>query len=521
MKELTETEILIIGAGVAGNAAALKLASNGRKVILITKTSDPCESNTFYAQGGIIYKGEEDYPELLEKDIQNAAANIANPKAAKILAEEGPKLVKEVLIDSVNVGFDKEGDKLSLAKEGGHSLSRIIHTADATGRAIETALIEKVKKQKNIKLLTNLVALELITSSHGLKDKTAIYDPITCLGAYFYDTKEGKVKRIIAGRTILATGGLGGVYLHTTNPVGARGDGIAMAQRAGARVINMEYVQFHPTAFFHKDAPRFLLTEAIRGEGARLTDAKGITFMDKYSKKWKDLAPRDVVARAIYSEMIKTGSSNMYLNLKDYIKKEKILKHFPNLYKKCLSFGIDLTRDLVPVVPAAHYHCGGVWVDENGSTTIQNLFAVGEVSCTGLHGANRLASTSLLEGLVWGDRAARLITKEKNIKIPESGKIPSWKISGKSEPDPALLAQDTSLVKEIMWNCVGLVRTKEGLGRARADLSYLIHRIESFYQEKNITNSLIGLRNMALVGSLIASAAWENKESLGCHYRTS
>jgi L-aspartate oxidase len=242
--------------------------------------------------------------------------------------------------------------------------------------------------------------------------------------------------------------------------------------------------------------------------------------MDKYRKVWRDLAPRDIVARAIYTEMLNGGKNNVYLDLKSYISKERILKHFPNLYKECLKYGIDLTQDLVPVVPAAHYHCGGIWVDENGATTIRNLYAVGEVSCTGLHGANRLASTSLLEGLTWGFRAAREINRNKNTDIPKASFIPSWIDQGKDDPDPALINQDTNLIRQIMWNCVGLVRNKERLTRAKADLSYLNHRIENFYQEKNLTESLIGLRNIVLVGSLIADAAWENKVSAGCHFRT-
>ncbi len=520
MKELLMTDTLIIGSGIAGGTAALTLSRLEHDVILVTKNKRPEESNTFYAQGGIIYKGIDDSPENLAKDIIEAGANLSNPKSVKILAEEGPTLVKKFLIDEVGVKFDQEEEGLALAKEGGHSIARIIHQADATGRSIENALVRKIEKDGKIKLITGLSAIDLITSNHGSNDKLGIYNPITCLGAYFFDSENEKVVRILAKHVILATGGLGNVYLYTTNPEGARGDGIAMAVRAGARVINMEYVQFHPTAFYHKDAPRFLLTEAIRGDGARLTDANGKTFMERYSKKWLDLAPRDVVARAIYLEMLAHGTTNVYLNLKSYIPKKRIMSHFPNLYTECLKYGIDLTRDLVPVVPAAHYHCGGLWVDDNGRTTIKNLYAVGEVSCTGLHGANRLASTSLLEGLTWGYRAAVDIDQIKNAEAPDPKLIPAWLDQGKELPDPALINQDTNLIRQIMWNCVGLVRNKERLARAKADLSYLSHRIENFYQEKKLTRELIGLRNIALVGSLIAGAAWENKQSAGCHYRT-
>lgn len=510
---------MVIGSGIAGSTAALELAHLGHKVLLITKSPKAEESNTYYAQGGIIYKGEKDSPSLLAKDIMLAGANLSNPEAVKILTEEGPALVKKFLIEDAKVNFDLVGSVPALAKEGGHSMARIIHQADATGKSIENALIKKIKAERNIKLLTDFSAIDLITSSHQYADKLAIYDPVTCLGAYFFDSNTGRVVRLLAKNVILATGGLGNVYLHTTNPVGARGDGIAMAYRAGARVINMEYVQFHPTAFYHKDAPRFLLTEAIRGEGARLCDAGGVPFMDKYSKIWKDLAPRDIVARAIYQEMLKEGATNVYLDLKNYIPKEKIISHFPNLFKECLKYSINLTRDLVPVVPAAHYHCGGIWVDRNGATTIQNLYAIGEVSCTGLHGANRLASTSLLEGLVWGYRAAKYIHGRQSVKPSDPKLVPHWIESGHEDPDPALINQDTNLIRQIMWNCVGLIRSRERLSRARADLSYLSHRIEKFYQESRLSDSLIGLRNMVVVASLITSAAWENKQSAGCHYR--
>ncbi len=519
-KELITIDTLIIGSGIAGATCALELSHLGHKVILITKNKKPEESNTYYAQGGIIYKGKGDSPSLLANDIFNAGVNLSNPKAVNILTKVGPSLVKKFLIDTVGVIFDKENEQLSLAKEGGHGIARIIHQADATGKSIENALIEKIRNDKRIKLIANLSAIDLITSSHNSSNKLAIYNPVSCLGAYFFNPKDKRVVRILAKNVILATGGLGNVYLYSTNPDGARGDGIAMAQRAGARIINMEYVQFHPTAFYHKDAPRFLLTEAIRGDGARLTNLNGVPFMDKYNKEWKDLAPRDIVSRAIYTEMLEGGKTNVYLDLKSYISKERILTHFPNIYKECLKYGIDLTRDLVPVVPAAHYHCGGLWVDENGATTIKKLYAVGEVACTGLHGANRLASTSLLEGLTWGYIAAHDINQTKNTQVPNPTQIPRWVDQGKEDPDPALINQDTNLIKQIMWNCVGLVRNKERLSRAIADLSYLTHRIENFYREKKINESLIGLRNLVLVGSLIANAAWENTQSAGCHYRT-
>jgi L-aspartate oxidase len=310
------------------------------------------------------------------------------------------------------------------------------------------------------------------------------------------------------------------LFLNTTNPVGARGDGLAMAHRAGARVINTEYVQFHPTAFYHRNAPCFLITEAVRGAGARLTDENRQPFMDRYDPEWKDLAPRDVVARSIHSELLSRGVPNVYLDLASYIPAERIMAEFPEMYRGCLTYGIDITRDLVPVVPAAHYACGGVWVDDHGQSTVERLYAVGEASCTGLHGANRLASTSLLEGLVWGHRAALQIASE----LARDGgdrydDIPPWQPTGVELPDPALIAQDMSSIKHIMWNYVGLVRTTRRLARAIEDLRNLELEIERFYRAAAMTDELVGLRNAARSALIVTLAAWENKESRGCHYR--
>jgi len=293
-----------------------------------------------------------------------------------------------------------------------------------------------------------------------------------------------------------------------------------MAYRAGARVINTEYVQFHPTAFYHRNAPCFLITEAVRGAGARLVDERGTPFMERYDPEWKDLAPRDVVARSIHSEILKRGVSNVYLDLRSYIPAERIRAEFPGMYQGCLEYGIDITRDLLPVVPAAHYSCGGVWVDEHGRSTIERLYAVGEVSCTGLHGANRLASTSLLEGLVWGHRSAQRIDAElrshDGVRFED---IPAWQATGREMPDPALVAQDVSSIKHIMWNYVGLVRTTPRLARAIQDLRNLEVEIERFYRAAALTDELLGLRNAVRVALIVTLAAWENHESRGAHYR--
>jgi L-aspartate oxidase len=324
----------------------------------------------------------------------------------------------------------------------------------------------------------------------------------------------------LARKTILASGGLGQIYLHTTNPEQARGDGLAMAHRAGTRIIQAEYVQFHPTAFYHRDAPRFLISEAVRGEGARLVDEEGRTFMQKYDAEWKDLAPRDVVARSIHREMLETKAPCVYLDLRSYLAADEIKRRFPNIHAQCLAYGIDITKDLIPVVPAAHYLCGGVWVDEWGRTSLRHLYAAGEVSCTGVHGANRLGSASLLEGLVWGSRAAQDIrrTLDEPLEV-DLADIPPWVDTGLHLPDPALIRQDMDTIKRIMWNYVGLVRSARRLERAIDDLSHLQVEIDKFYRATKLTDGLIGLRNSVLAGLIVARAAWENKASRGCHYR--
>jgi L-aspartate oxidase len=515
------SDVLILGCGIAGGTAALELADAGLDVLVVTRATEPGDSNTDWAQGGIIYKGHGDSPELLATDIVNAGAGLCHEQAVRTLAEEGPALVERILIERLEVPFDRtDGGDYALGREGGHSIPRILHSADATGRAIENALIAQLQRHPRIRLLTNHTAVDLLTPAHHGGDRRAIYDPLSCVGAYLLDQHSGAIRRSFARATVLATGGLGQIFLRTTNPAGSRGDGLAIAYRAGARVINTEYVQFHPTAFYHRNAPCFLITEAVRGAGARLVDERGRTFMERYDPEWKDLAPRDVVARSIHSELLSRGVSNVYLDLASYIPAERIRSGFPEMHRSCLAFGIDITRDPVPVVPAAHYACGGVWVDESGQSTVERLYAVGEVSCTGLHGANRLASTSLLEGLVWGHRSAHHIAA---VLAEEHGDgfddIPPWQPTGLEMPDPALISQDMSSIKHIMWNYVGLVRTTRRLARAIEDLRNLELEIERFYRAAALTDELIGLRNAARVALIVTLAAWENKESRGCHYR--
>lgn len=516
-----ETDVLVIGSGVAGAVTALQLADSGIDVTLVTRGRKPEESNTYYAQGGIVYTAHEDSRELLTEDIIRAGAGYCNPKAVDIVATEGPKLAREILIDKVKVPFDRsENDELSLVREGGHSINRIVHATDATGRAIEIALLKALESRPNVRLLTGHTAVDLLTPAHHSTDRLRIYDPISCVGAYLLDQDTGSVVRCLARRTVLATGGIGQIFLRTTNPVGARGDGLAMAYRAGARVINSEFVQFHPTTFYQPNAPSFLISEAVRGEGARLVDADGTPFMDKYAPEWKDLAPRDVVSRSIHQQMLSSDVPNVYLDLRSYIPKDKIPELFPSIREQCLLYGIDIASDLVPVVPAAHYFCGGVWVDEVGRCSIESLYAVGEVACTGLHGANRLASTSLLEGLVWGVRAADDIVRTmKDAPDPRGYDIPLWEDTGTENADPALISQDMSVLKNIMWNYVGLVRTTRRLRRAIRELRHLESEMENFYRAVRLTDDLIGLRNAVRAGVIVALAAWENKSSVGCHYR--
>jgi len=521
MTDRVETDVLVIGSGIAGATAALELAEAGLGVTVVTLAQDPRESNTYHAQGGIVFKGEDDSPELLAEDIKRAGAGHCNEMAVKILSEEGPRLLEELLIGKAKVEFDRNGDgSLSLIKEASHSVPRIVHAADATGKAVQTALQKRMASHANITLLTEHTAIDLLTPSHHARDRLAVYDTLSCVGAYILDQREGRVVRCLAKRTILATGGLGQIFLRTTNPAGARGDGVAMADRAGARVINTELIQFHPTTFYHPHAPNALISEAVRGAGAKLVREDGQPFMEEYSPEWGDLAPRDVVARSIHNEMLKLDTPHVFLDLRSYIPSDQITEHFPNIYQTGLSYGVDISKDLVPVVPAAHYFCGGVWTDEWGRTTINQLYAVGEVACTGLHGANRLASTSLLEGLVWGKRAADHVGQDLPLLFPQPPfDIPSWEDYGTEPPDPALISQDLGSIKHIMWNYVGLIRTTPRLARAIRELRALETEIEGFYRVTRITDGLIGLRNAVRTSILITMAAWENKASMGCHHR--
>ena len=523
---MKQTDVLIIGSGIAGAVAALRLSKDPqRRIIMITRSPDPLDSNTRWAQGGIIHRGPGDTAEMLVRDILAAGAGASFPQAAEILAEEGPSCLEEVLMREAPVGFDRDPDgALAYGQEAAHSKRRILHVGDGTGHSIIAALIKALQERPNIEFLTNATAVDLITFPHHSNDPLDTYEPIICHGAYVFDRNGKAVHRTLAAVTILATGGLGRIYRNTTNPPGARGDGLAMASRAGARIVNAEYIQFHPTALAAPGAEGFLISEAVRGEGGVLLTPDGKPFMEKYSPDWKDLAPRDVVARAIHSEMESHGYSYVLLDIASHMEAESLRKRFPNIYAECLRVGIDITQEPIPVVPAAHYFCGGVLVNLWGQTSIQNLYAVGEVSCTGLHGANRLASTSLLEGMLWGVRAARHIDMSFQLAPPRPlGRedVPPWDESGLThDSDPALIQGDMQTIQNIMWHYAGLIRSGDRLSRAIRELRHLQNEIETFYRSTKLSDGLIGLRNAVEVALIVAQAARHNRQSRGCHFRT-
>ena len=514
-----DTDVLVIGSGLAGCAAALRAARRGARVLMLTKAARAEESNTWYAQGGIIYRGKHDSPAQLAADIVAAGDGLCNRAAVDLLASEGPRLVDEVLIGQAGVVFDHTtdgSDALDLTAEAAHSMARIVHSADATGRSIEEAMLAAVRREPAIEVITGQTAIDLLTLSHHSRTPFDVYAPPTCVGAYVFDQTTRRVDIIMARETILATGGLGRIFLHTSNPAGSCGDGVAMAYRAGARCINMQFVQFHPTTLFVGDE-RFLISESMRGEGARLVDGRGRDFMREYHPDGS-LAPRDVVARGIHQMMHETGDACAFLDI-SHKPAEWIRTRFPRIYARCQEAGIDITSEPIPVVPAAHYSCGGVAVDEWGRSSLRRLHAVGEVSCTGLHGANRLASTSLLECLVWGTRAgedaADAILRDGDDYLPE---IAPWQHETELV-DPALIAQDWLTIRHTMWNYVGLVRSRKRLDRAHQILRELHLEVGRFYAKSELSDALVGLRNGIQTALVVLLAAIEARTSAGCHYR--
>lgn len=519
------TDILVIGSGIAGLWFALK-ASKYSKVLIITK-KEKAESNTNYAQGGIASViSQDDSFELHIKDTLECGSGLCNAEAVKFIVENGPKLIHELI--EAGVKFSKYKNELDLAREGGHSKNRIIHSKDLTGKAIEEALLDKAGKNKNIKILEHHTAVELITE-HNIKyannSDAKSNKEINCYGAYIYDELSNRVKTVISKATVLCTGGIGSVYMHTTNPAIATGDGIAMAYRAGAKIGNMEFIQFHPTSLYEnkltkRNGQSFLISEAVRGAGGRLLNRLGEEFMYKYDKRGS-LAPRDIVARAIDSEMKKFGDNYVYLDIR-HLGINKIKKLFPTIYNKCKSIGINISKDLIPVVPAAHYICGGIVTDMRGKTSINNLYALGECAMTGVHGANRLASNSLLEALVYSESASQYLKNEiNNITMIDRSKVPDWDTSGTENNDEwVLISHNKTEIKQIMHNYVGIVRSNLRLNRALSRIKFIKRETEQFYKKTKISRELLELRNIVLIAYLITRSALKRKESRGLHFST-
>ncbi len=514
---MTRFDFIIIGSGIAGLSFALKAAEHG-SVAIVTKRAR-AESNTAWAQGGIAsVTSTEDSFELHVKDTLEAGAGLCDEAVVRRIVSDGPARIRE-LID-FGVAFDERelpdgSHELDLAREGGHSKRRILHARDITGREIERALLAAIERAPSVTVFENHIAVDLITLG-----KLGLASADRCVGAYVLDEATGEVATLRSDRVVLATGGCGKVYLYTTNPNIATGDGVAMAWRVGAKIANMEFIQFHPTCLFHPAARSFLISEAVRGEGARLIDAKGRTFMEKYDAR-KELAPRDIVARAIDAEMKRSGARCVYLDI-THQPADFVRDRFPNIHETCLALGIDITRQPIPVVPAAHYQCGGVQTDENGASSLRGLYAIGEVACTGLHGANRLASNSLLEACVLAHRCCAAIVKKPSLSPGDAGTepvIPEWTSGDAVDVDElVVIYHNWDEIRRLMWDYVGIVRTDKRLQRAAARLRNLEREIAEFYWGYKLTTDLLELRNLATVAALIVDSALLRKESRGLHY---
>ncbi|GAB5031659.1 l-aspartate oxidase [Nannochloropsis oceanica] len=536
-----QTDLLVLGCGVAGCAAALKAAEQGLKVTMVTSATDPLDCNSFWAQGGIIYKATDDSPSLLSSDIMVAGAGVNDPLAVEKLAMKGPGCVEDLLLRLAPVPFDRKPDGgLALCLEASHNRARIIHWRDHTGRAITESLQQAAASHLNILLLSGMTAVDLaVTEDGGKVSRDSLANKQQqqrrCLGAHLMRVTPDATEPVAlrAPATVLATGGLGELYQHTSNPASARGDGFAMAFRAGAALQNMEYVQFHPTTLHLPGERSFLLTEALRGEGARLINLEGEAFATRYHPQG-ELAPRDVVSRMIVSEMSRTGASHMLLDI-SHREKGWLRGRFPSIDAHCRARGLDMTRQALPVVPAAHYFCGGVVTDLEGQTSLPGLFAAGEVACTGLHGANRLASTSLLEGLVWGVAIAEQLKTARAGKDGEKAAIAISNMAQKAELAPlghSVNGANQSLpaakpeqvdaymaeIRRTLWENVGVVRRPEGLEHASCYLRRIEAEVLRFYASTRLSKETVSLRNAAETARLIARAAARNTQSIGTHY---
>ncbi len=504
-------DVLIIGSGLAGLTVALKVASE-KKVCLVSKRKINDNSSS-WAQGGIAaVLNNDDSIEAHIQDTLIAGAGLCDQEVTRQVASHARETVEWLIAQGVPFTREDDGSGYHLTREGGHSHRRIIHAADATGNAVQKTLAEQVLSNPNITVLEDHIAVDLITSR-----KVGIGSPednAECLGAYVLDNKSGKVITIGAQNTVLATGGAGKVYLYTTNPDVSTGDGVAMAWRAGCRVANMEFVQFHPTCLFHPKAKSFLITEAVRGEGGILKLPNGSSFMHHYDERG-ELAPRDVVARAIDFEMKKRGLDCVFLDI-SHKPADFIISHFPTIYRRCMELGIDITKEPIPVVPAAHYNCGGIMTDHTGRTDLASLYAIGETACTGLHGANRLASNSLLECMVFGQAAANSILSEP---IKPTIALPYWDESRVTDADEeVIITHNWNELRRFMWNYVGIVRTNKRLTRAMHRINLLHDEVNEFYSNFRVSNNLIELRNLLQVAELIVRSAMERHESRGLHY---
>lgn len=500
-----KTDILVIGSGLAGLFFAHK-ASEFAKVTVITK-KEAVVSNTSQAQGGIAAViGDEDSCELHVRDTIDAGRGLSDPRAVEIMVREGKDRLDDLLDLGVRFSVNEKSGKLELSREGGHSKARVLHYGDITGLEISKKLLKAVQENPSIDLREYHFAIDLITDDAG-----------QAIGAYVLDRKAGKIEAITAKCTVMATGGAGKIYLYTSNPDVANGDGIALAYMAGAKLANLEFVQFHPTCFYHPEAKSLLISEALRGEGALLKNNRGEEFM-KGKDPRRELAPRDTVARAIDAEMKKSGAKFVYLDI-THKPAKWLRKRFPFIHESCLNFGIDISRDWIPVVPAAHYMVGGIKTDINGVTNVGRLYAIGEVACSGVHGANRLASNSLLEAVVMADRCAKLLKKSmKKMPAIDRGRLSYPELGEKDLIETVILDHDWDLARRVMWDYVGIVRTDERLDIAKKRVWQIRETVNSIYGRYGISVDMVELRNLALVSSLVIYSAIQRKESRGLHY---